>query len=72
MSDKELMDMAKGLHESINVSECYGTKDHWNYEGVCYELEKRGYKMSEERSLVIRKQEESVIALPFLFQHFNQ
>lgn len=55
MKDKELIEMAEGLFDSVFVSECYGTHDLRNYEGVCFELEKRGYDVHTKSVLVIKK-----------------
>jgi hypothetical protein len=57
-TDKELIANAEELHCSINTIECYGTKDLLWYEGICRELEKRGYEISEERSLKINKEDD--------------
>ena len=57
-TDKELMDNAKELHVSIHNIGCFGTKDLLWYEGICRELEKRGYEIQEESCLKINKGEE--------------
>ena len=43
MSDKELIETIKGLHESICVADCYSTRDLVNYELGIGELIDRGY-----------------------------
>lgn len=55
MTDKELIDIVVGLHDSIYVTECYGTKDMINYMNAGAELERRGIAMEENKSLTFSK-----------------
>ncbi len=58
-TDKELIAEAKDLHESIYVTECYGTNDLTRYAQVCGELEKdRGYEIVESRKIELTKIED--------------
>jgi hypothetical protein len=57
-TDKELIDNAKELHCSIYNVECFGVNDLMWYEGICNELEKRGYEIQEQSHLSIIKEEE--------------
>jgi len=57
-TDKELIDNVKELHCSIYNVECFGVDDLKWYEGICKELEKRGYEIEEESYLNITKGEE--------------
>ena len=54
-TDKELISEAQGLHDSIYVTECFGTRDLRLYDLVCAELERRGYEFGETRRLEITK-----------------
>jgi hypothetical protein len=55
MSDEELIKNATELYCSINVVECYGTRDLLFLEWVLDELNRRGYKFIEEKSIKIEK-----------------
>lgn len=57
-TDKKLIDTAKELYCSINTTECYGVSDVLWYDGICNELEKRGYEIKEDSYLNIRKDKE--------------
>lgn len=52
-TDINLIHDAKSLHESIYVSDCFGTKDLVFYELLLKELEDRGYRIREKKSLKI-------------------
>ena len=56
MTTKELKLEAKGLHDSIYITECFGTLDLLIYEGVLRELEKRGYVAHEASTLTFEKE----------------
>lgn len=43
MSDKKLIVEIKGLHNAIYNLDCFGANDVLAYEGMCRELERRGY-----------------------------
>jgi hypothetical protein len=55
--DKELIDYAKSLNDSINNIECYGVNDCIWLEAICQELYKRGYEIIERTYLEILKEE---------------
>ena len=55
MSDKELVDMVAGLHDSIHITECYGVKDMVNFQNAEAELDKRGIAMDEKRTVTFTK-----------------
>jgi len=55
MTDKQLKDRYISLWESINVIECFGSRDVLECEMIARELEKRGYEVSEARKPRIRK-----------------
>lgn len=57
MSDKELIDMAKGLHDCIEVAECFGANDITKREWVEAELEKRGYEIIVDKTMSVIKKE---------------
>ena len=42
-SDKKLIDEIKGLYDAIYNVDCFGAGDILAYEGMCRELERRGY-----------------------------
>lgn len=46
-SDGKLIGYVKGLHETIYVIECFGTKDLCLYDAAIAELERRGYELVE-------------------------
>jgi len=54
--DKELIELAKSLHQSIQVSKVFNSEDAIVFDAVCSELERRGYAMVESIDFV--KQEE--------------
>lgn len=56
--DKELIDYANSLHDSINNVECFGVNDCIWFDGICQELEKRGYEIQERSYLEITKEED--------------
>jgi hypothetical protein len=58
MSDKELIELARQLHESIYVFDCYGVGDLLLYYAVLDELRKRGYTAETVEKLVIEKAED--------------
>jgi len=51
MTDKELISEAKGLHCSIYVTECYGSKDMMLLMSFMDELNKRGYEVEEDTEI---------------------
>ena len=53
---KDLIDYAKELHCSIYNVECFGVNDLMWYDGICKELEKRGYEIQENSYLQIEKE----------------
>ncbi|MEM1589926.1 MAG: hypothetical protein QW175_05865 [Candidatus Bathyarchaeia archaeon] len=57
--DRELKNRFISLWHSIFVSECYGTSDLLELEVLAYELERRGYEISETRKPLIRKRKEA-------------
>lgn len=57
LSDKELIELVKSLHDSIYVTECYGVKDMVNHELGLLELEKRGYHVVFANTLTISKKD---------------
>jgi hypothetical protein len=58
MSDEELIELARQLHESIYVFDCYGVSDLLLYYAVLDELRKRGYTIETVEKLVIEKAED--------------
>lgn len=60
ISDKELIEIAKGLYTAIYCFECYSTHDLLQYEWTIQELERRGYEINEGHSLFIEMPEEEV------------
>ena len=55
MTVKQLKEEAKGYHETIYKVGCYGAKDLMNYDGIIYELERRGYTVNGNSTLSIYK-----------------
>lgn len=55
LTDKVLIQTIKELHGSINILECYGTSDLLYFELVAHELERRGYVLTEQKSLNVNK-----------------
>ena len=55
MSDEELKRRYIGLWESVNVFECFSSKDLIELEVIAQELEKRGYEVTETRKPRIRR-----------------
>lgn len=55
MKFKDLKNLVLACHDSINVTECYGTKDLQNLEGGIIELERRGYQVDTVTKLSIYK-----------------
>jgi hypothetical protein len=53
--DKELIKLVQSLHESIYVTDCFGTNDLRYYESISKELENRGYHLNEANKLEITK-----------------
>ena len=43
-SDEKLIGYVKGLHDTVFVVECFGTKDLRRYDAATAELERRGYE----------------------------
>jgi len=43
MNTKRLINEVKGLHDSIFNLDCFGSRDVLAYEGMCKELERRGF-----------------------------
>jgi hypothetical protein len=58
LSDKELIELAKQLHEAIHVFDCYGVDDLMLYNAVLEELRRRGYSIRVATELVVEKAEE--------------
>lgn len=58
MTTKELKDMAEDLHHACYVVECYGTKDLINLMGALRELDNRGVKYDDRRTLEFFDDEE--------------
>jgi len=48
MKDKELLETYKQLDDSINVTECFGTKDALMYELIAIEIQKRGLDIPQK------------------------
>jgi hypothetical protein len=61
ISTKKLKELAKQLHESIYVYDCFGAADIVNYHAVLTELERRGVVAEETpgKLLFRRKEEET-------------
>jgi hypothetical protein len=59
MSDQELIETLLALHDCIDVSDCYNTRDLLLYAEIWKELSKRGYKIKHtyKCALVIKKPE---------------
>lgn len=53
LSDEELIELAESLHEAVYVSDCYGARDVAMYELKLQELEKRGYKVQQQKQIRI-------------------
>jgi hypothetical protein len=60
LTDKELIETAKGLYTAIYCFECYSTHDLLEYEWTMQELERRGYEVYEHSGLTILEKEEEV------------
>ncbi|HRZ18921.1 MAG TPA: hypothetical protein P5136_02600 [Methanofastidiosum sp.] len=58
-TDKELIRLAKNLYGAIYDFECFASHDLREYEWVCAELEKRGYEITESKTISIEKIEEN-------------
>ena len=52
MKDEELIDLVKGLYNSIHVVECYSSRDLILFEAAVEELERRGYRVCETIEVV--------------------
>ncbi len=57
-TDDELIDRASDLNHSINVVECFGSRDVLELQAICNLLESRGYEWDMARTLVITKPED--------------
>ena len=55
MKDKEIIDLVKGLYESIYVVECYGAKDIPLLGDLMAVLNTRGYEFNEDTKLSVQK-----------------
>jgi hypothetical protein len=53
MTDQEIIDLVKGAHDAIFVSECYGTRDMRAFEYGSAELSNRGYDVNRMTILSI-------------------
>ena len=56
MNDKQLIEMAHSLNDSIYVTECYSVNDLQWLNLVCDELGKRGYEINVNNRLSISKE----------------
>jgi hypothetical protein len=57
MTDAELISMYRGLWQSVNIIECFGTSDLFNMKRALRELENRGYESKETKTVEIVKKE---------------
>lgn len=57
LSDKKLISLYKGLHNTIYVAECFGVNDIYLFELIEVELNNRGYNIKELSSVSITKGE---------------
>lgn len=55
MKISDLKELVLSCHDSIHKMGCYGTKDLLNLDGGIAELERRGYQVETDRSLIINK-----------------
>ena len=44
-SIKKLKEEARGYHDTVHVTQCYGTRDVMALDGILSELEKRGVEV---------------------------
>jgi len=58
MSDEELIELYKGLHDAVYVVECYGTSDYLLLLAVERELARRGYKIVPSFEIVKEDEED--------------
>ena len=56
MSDKELIELAQGLHQAIYTTECYSARDVVLFWQALNELERRGYRVERREELIIRRE----------------
>ncbi len=56
MKIKDLIELVEACHDSVYVTECYGTRDLRNIEGGTAELERRGYTVEERQTISIKKE----------------
>ena len=56
VSNTDLKNEAKDLYNLINIAECFSARDVTRYGAICKELEARGYKLSEHKTLFINKE----------------
>lgn len=54
MSDRELKKLFQQLHETINVTECFGVSDMILYTGVARELGRRGFEIVDGTPRFVR------------------
>jgi hypothetical protein len=57
MTDDQLIDEVKSLHDSIYNHDCYSSNDIRRYEAVMLELRERGYEVKQNSYLDIEKDE---------------
>jgi len=55
MTDTELIELAKDLHQVIYEIECYGTKDLMNFDGALNELKNRGYEVVTNGLSIVKR-----------------
>ncbi len=56
MKTKDLIELVKGCHDSVYITDCFGTRDLINLDRGSLELEKRGYTIKKHRTISIKKE----------------